>query len=35
MAAGMYFINLPKPKFARLLAFIAEKYGYSRSTQGV
>ena len=29
-----YVINLPNPKFTRLLAFSAEKYGYSRSTQG-
>ena len=29
-----YVINLPNPKFARLLAFNAAKYGYSRSTQG-
>ena len=27
-------INLPNPKFARLLAFSTAKYGYSRSTQG-
>ncbi len=26
-----YVINLPNPKFARLLAFNAAKYGYSRS----
>ncbi len=30
MSAGIYFINLPKPKFARLLAFSAAKYGYAR-----
>lgn len=28
-----YIFKFAKAKFARLLAFIAEKYGYSRSTQ--